>query len=90
MYDRWDNEETVRKEAGKKFHFYWQKFHWMRTHALYFFGIMVAALIALVWIPEGFANMVYIAGFGSMTCVERCPDLLRPQDARKLQAVGRF
>jgi hypothetical protein len=66
VYDRWDNEETARKEAGKKFHFYWQKFHWMRTHALYFFGIITAALIALLWIPAGLVNMVYIAGVGSM------------------------
>jgi hypothetical protein len=27
---------------------------------------MVAALIALVWIPVGFANIVYVAGLGSM------------------------
>ena len=66
MYDRWDNEEAERREAGKRFHFYWQKFHWMRTHALYFFVIMVGALIALVWIPQRFANVVYIAGLGSM------------------------
>jgi hypothetical protein len=66
MYDRWDNEESARREAGKKFHFYWQKFHWMRTHALYFFGIMAACLVGLVWVPAGFVNLVYGVGFAAM------------------------
>ncbi|MHB2037121.1 MAG: hypothetical protein ACYCPW_10325 [Nitrososphaerales archaeon] len=66
MYDRWDNEETARKEAGKRFHFYWQKFHWMRAHGLYFFVITTAALIALLWISGSYANIIYIAVLGSM------------------------
>jgi len=63
MYDKWDNEETARKEAGEKFHHYWQKFHWMRSHMLYFFVIMIASTIALLWTPSNSSfNMIYGAG----------------------------
>jgi hypothetical protein len=67
MYDRWDNEETVRKEAGKKFHYYWQRFRWMRSHMLYLFVIIIATTIALLWIPGGLSfDLIYAVGLGSI------------------------
>lgn len=67
MYDRWDNEETARKEAGKKFHYYWQKFHWMRTHMLHFFAIVMAATIVLLRISSDSSfNMIYTVDLGSI------------------------
>jgi hypothetical protein len=67
MYDRWDNDEAARKEAGKKFHYYWQKFRWMRAHMLYLFVIMIATAIALLWIPGGLSfDIIYIVGLGSI------------------------
>jgi hypothetical protein len=67
MYDRWDNEETARKQAGEMFHYYWQKFHWMRTHTKYFFVIMTAATIVLLLGPDDlWFNMIYVLELGSI------------------------
>jgi len=63
MYDKWDSAETARKEAGKKFHYYWQKFRWMRAHMLYLFAFMIATTIALLLSPGGFLfDLIYVAG----------------------------
>ena len=67
MYDRWDNAEKARKAAGEEFHYYWQKFHWMRIHLRYLFVVMIATTIALFLIPGGlWFDVVYACGLGSV------------------------
>ena len=90
MYDRWDNEETARKEAGERFHFYWQKFHWMRTHTKYFFVMITATTIAFSSDERLVVQFYLLRRARINLSLERNSDLLRAQDTRKLQAVGRF
>jgi hypothetical protein len=65
MYDKWDVEESARKEAGRKFHYYWQQIYWMRSHMTYFFIWLAIATFALIEIPSVPSGVIYIAEFGA-------------------------
>jgi len=65
MYDKWDSQKAARKEAGMKFHYYWRRLHWVRSHILYFFIAATAVTFVLIGIPNTPSGLIYSVQFGA-------------------------
>jgi hypothetical protein len=65
VYDKWDSQKAARKEAGMKFHYYWRRLHWVRSHILYFFIGVTVATFFLIGIPNIPSSLIYVVQFGA-------------------------